>query len=66
MEVEDIEPAQKHFHEILEMQAQEDLRGLAKNGLSKISVRGLKARGLRMEAVFYLRDALQLFRGKSS
>ena len=65
MEVGDIEPAQKHFQEMLDMPAQEELRALAKNGLRKIAVRGLKARGPRMDAVFYLLDAMRLFSGKS-
>jgi tetratricopeptide (TPR) repeat protein len=65
MELGDIEPAQKHFQAVLEMEAPEELRGLARNGLSKIAARELKARGPRMDAVFYLLDAMRLFRGKS-
>ena len=61
----DIEPAQKHFQAVLEMEAPEKLRGLARKRLSKIAARELKARGPRMDAVFYLLDALRLFRGKS-
>ena len=33
MELGDIEPAQKHFQAVLEMEAPEELRGLARNGL---------------------------------
>ena len=47
------------------MEAPEELRALARKGLSKIAARELKARGPRMDAVFYLLDALRLFRGKS-
>lgn len=47
------------------MEAPEDLRGLARKGLSMIAARELKARGPRLDAVFYLLDALGLFRGKS-
>ena len=65
MELGDIEQAQKHFQKVLEMEAPEELRGLARNGLSKIAARELKARGPRMDAVFYLLDAMRLFRGKS-
>jgi len=36
-----------------------------KNGLREIAARGLKSRGPRMDAVFYLLDAMRLFRGKS-
>jgi len=43
MELGDIEPAQKHFQMVLEMEAPEDLHGLARNGL-----RGeLRSRGSR-------------------
>ena len=45
MELGDIEQAQKHFQAVLEMEAPEDLRGLARNGLREIAVRGLKSRG---------------------
>jgi len=65
MELGDIEPAQKHFLTVLEMEAPEELRGPARKGLSKIAARELKARGPRMDAVFYLLNALRLFRGKS-
>ena len=61
----DMEPAQKHFQKVLEMEAPEDLRSLARDGLSKIAARELKARGPRIDTVFYLLDALRLFRGKS-
>jgi len=61
----DIEPAQKHFQMVLDMPAPEDLRALARNGLREIAVRELKARGPRMDAVFYLLDAMRLFSGKS-
>jgi len=47
------------------MEAAEELRDLARDGLRKIAVRELKARGPRMDAVFYLLDAMRLFSGKS-
>jgi hypothetical protein len=47
------------------MESPEDLHGLARNGLREIAARELKARGPRMDAVFYLLDALRLFKGKS-
>lgn len=65
MEMGDIEPAQRHFQEVLDMPAPEELRALARNGLREIAVRELKARGPRMDAVFYLLDAMRLFSGKS-
>ena len=64
MELGDIEPAQKHFQKVLEMEAPEELRVLARDGLRKIAARELKARGPRMDAVFYLLDAMRLFWGK--
>jgi len=65
MEMGDIEPAQKHFQMVLDMPAPEELRSLARNGLREIAVRELKARGPRMDAVFYLLDAMRLFAGKT-
>ena len=47
------------------MEAPEELHVLARNRPREIAVRGLKARGPRMDAVFYLLDAMRLFRGKS-
>jgi hypothetical protein len=52
MEKGDIEQAQKHFQMVLDIPAPEELRTLARNGL-------------RMDAVFYLLDAMRLFSGKS-
>ena len=60
-----MEPAQKHFQMVLDMPAPEELRALARNGLREIAVRGLKSRGPRMDAVFYLLEGMRLFRGKS-
>ncbi len=50
-----------------EMNAAEELRSLARDGLRKIAVRGLKASSPGMDAIFYfyLPDALRLFREKS-
>ena len=65
MELGDMELAQKHFQKVLKMEAPEELRVLARDGLRRIAARELKARGPRMDAVFYLLDAMRLFRGKS-
>ena len=65
MELGDMELAQKHFQKVLAMEVPEELRVLARDGLRKITARELKARGPRMDAVFYLLDAMRLFRGKS-
>ncbi|MDD2755343.1 MAG: tetratricopeptide repeat protein [Methanothrix sp.] len=61
----DTEPAQKYFEKVLEMEAQESLHVLAKSGLREIASREFKAKGPRVDAVFYLLGALRLFRGKS-
>ncbi len=50
---------------VLEIEAPESLRVLAKSGLREIASRELKAKGPRVDAVFYLLSALRLFRGKS-
>ena len=55
----------QHFQKVLEMEAPEELRGLARDGLREMAARELKARGPRMDAVFYLLAAMRLFRGKS-
>ena len=41
------------------------MRVLARDGLRKIAARELKYRGPRMDAVFYLLDALRLLWGKA-
>jgi hypothetical protein len=61
----DIELAQEHFKPVLDMEAPDSLRGMARSGLRKIAVREFNAKGPRMDAVFYLLDAMRLFRGKS-
>jgi hypothetical protein len=53
------------FQRCRRMEAPEDLRGLARNGLPEIAAMELKAKGPRMDAVFYLLDAMRLFRGLS-
>jgi hypothetical protein len=58
-------PAQKHFPAVLEMEAPEDLRGLARNGLREMAALEFKAMGPRIDAIFYLLDTLQLFHGNS-
>lgn len=61
----DAEQAQRHFQEVLDMRAPEGLQRLARDGLRDIAARKLKARGPRLDAVFYLLDAMKLFRGRS-
>ena len=61
----DIGPAQKHFQKVLGMEAPEDLRSLARNGLREIAVRGLKTMGPRKDGGLLSGWARRLFRGKS-
>lgn len=63
--LDDIENAQEYFKNMLEMEAPEELRVLAKSGLREIASCELKAKGPRMDAFFYLLDAMRLFRGKT-
>jgi len=54
MELGDIEQAQEHCQMVLEMEAPEDLRSLARNGLrGELQSGELKARWSKMDAVFY-------------
>ncbi|MDD2754390.1 MAG: hypothetical protein PHS80_02565 [Methanothrix sp.] len=54
---------QKHLLVVQDIPAPEDLRGLARDGLSKIA-RELKARGPRMDGSLLSGWAMRLFRGK--
>jgi hypothetical protein len=60
IELGDMEPAQKHFQMVLDMAGPEQLKAFVKNGLREIAVPGLKSRGLRIDAVFYLLEAAQI------
>lgn len=53
--------AESHFRKLLEMEAPSNLQTLAKDGLREISVKALKAKGFRADAVFYLLSALKLY-----
>jgi hypothetical protein len=61
MEMGDIELAQRHLQMVPDMPAPVEVRALARNGLREIAVSELKAREPRMDAVFYLLDAMRLF-----
>jgi tetratricopeptide (TPR) repeat protein len=64
-ELKDIDNAEMYFKKVLEMDAPGELHGLARNGLREIAAQEFKATGLRMDAVFYLLDAMKTFRDKS-
>jgi tetratricopeptide (TPR) repeat protein len=53
MELGDMEPAQKHFQKVLETEAPEELRSLARDGPRRIAVSGLKAREREAKALGY-------------
>ena len=56
MELGDIEPTQKHFQKVLEMEAPEELRGLARNGLrGELRLSETHQRGRMTEENIYLR-----------
>ena len=48
-----MELAQKLFQKVLAMEAPEELRVLARDGLRRIAARELKVRGSKMDAAFY-------------
>lgn len=58
----DLEWANKYFSDILEMQAPEFLKDMAKDSMREIAVQELKSRGPRMDVVFYLLDAIKMFK----
>lgn len=59
--VKDYEKADKYYKQVLKMDVPGEIRSLAKDGLREIAVSHFKARGFRMDAVFYLLSALKLF-----
>ncbi|MBE3122672.1 MAG: tetratricopeptide repeat protein [Thermoplasmata archaeon] len=60
-QIQDYEKADKYYKELLEMDAPAQLKNLTKEGLRKIAVSSFKSKGFRMDAVFYLIGAFQLF-----
>jgi hypothetical protein len=60
-----MELAQKHFQKVLALEAPEDLRVLARDGGERDCVPRAQDQRSRWAAVFYLLDAIRLFRGKS-
>lgn len=64
-QIKDYEKADRYYNEVLGMDAPENIRNLAKEGLREIAVSSFKSEGLRMDAVFYLLSALQRFEQKT-
>lgn len=64
-QIKDYEKADNYYKEVLKMDAPPNLRNLAKDRLRKIAVSHFKSKGFRMDAVFYLINALKLFEQKT-
>jgi tetratricopeptide (TPR) repeat protein len=62
--MEEYEKADEFFRKVLILDAPENIKDLAKDGLREIAISNLKSKGLRIDAVFYLLAALQLFKQK--
>ena len=62
--IKDYEKADKYYKEVLSLGAPAEITDLAKDGRREIAVSNFKAKGLRMDAVFYLLSALNLFERK--
>ena len=62
--MEEHEKADEFFRKVLILDAPENIKDLAKDGLREIAVSNLKSKGFRIDAVFYLLAALQLFKQK--
>ena len=64
-QIKDYEKADRYYNEVLGIDAPENIRNLAKDGLREIAVSSFKSKGFRMDAVFYLLSALQRFEQKT-
>lgn len=66
-ELKDFNRADEYFKSLLEMDAPENLQEFAKDRRREIAVQSFKSRvpGPRMDAVFYIVDALNIFKEKS-
>jgi hypothetical protein len=64
MKLGDMEPAQKHFQKVLEMEAPEELRGLAGMGSRRLRPESSRQEGRGWMRSSIRLDALRLFRAK--
>ena len=62
--MEEYEKADEFFRKVLALDAPENIKDLAKDGLREIAISNLKSQGFRIDAVFYILAALQLFKQK--
>lgn len=60
----DIERADQLFKQLLELEAPEKLKELARTARREIAVSNFKSKGFRIDAVFYLLDVMQRFSNK--
>lgn len=61
----DIERAEKYFRDILDMNVPESLEAVARDGLQELAVGEPQPLGLAIDAVFYLLDAIRIFRNET-
>ena len=64
LELGDLENADKYLKRTLEMKPSSQIESLVKDELRGIAVKKLKSKGFRVDAVFYLLGALNLFKSK--
>lgn len=62
--IEDTERADQLFKQLLELEAPEKLKELARSARREIAIGNFKSKGFRIDAVFYLIDAIQRFSDK--
>ena len=62
--IEDLERADQLFQQLLGLDAPEKLKELARTARREIAISNFKSKGFRMDAVFYLMDAIQRFSKK--
>jgi len=64
-ELEEFVKSEKYFKIFVHMDAPESLKDEVKKYLTKIAEKELKSKGIRLDAVFYMLNALKLFEDKS-
>ncbi len=64
-QLKDNDKADRYYKEVLNLDAPTEIKGLAREGLRRISLATFKSKGPRMDAVFYMVSALKLFKDKS-
>lgn len=64
--IEDFERAEQLFIKLLDLDAPEKLKELARTARREIAVSNFKSKGFRIDAVFYLLDVIKLFAKKQN